>query len=91
MCLIEIVDDHLGDGVALDLDDDARVFVGLVAHRGDVGDDLFVHQFGDALDQHRAIDVVRNFRDDDLFAAALESLPRRALPRTFTLPRPVVK
>ena len=60
--------------VALQLDDDARVFVRLVADRGDVGEDLFVHQLGDALDQRRAVHVVGNLRDDDLFAAALEFL-----------------
>ena len=53
-----------------------RVLVRFVADGGDVGEarDLFVDQFGDALDEHRAVDVVRNFRDDDLFAAALELL-----------------
>ena len=72
--LVEIVDDDLGDGVALDLDDHARVLIRLVAHGGDVGDDLLVHQLGDALHQHRAVHVVRNFRDDDLLAAAFELL-----------------
>ena len=38
--LVEVVDDDLGDGVALDLDDDAGVLVRFVAHGGDVGDDL---------------------------------------------------
>jgi len=33
---------------------------------------FFVHQFGNAFDEHCAVDVVRNFRDDDLFLAALE-------------------
>ena len=68
--LVKIVDDDLGDGVALEFDDHARVFVRFVADGGDVGEALylFVHQFGDALDEHRAVDVVRNFRDDDLLA-----------------------
>ena len=47
--LVEIVDDDLRIAVALQLDDDARVLVRLVAHRGDVGEDLLVHQIGDAL------------------------------------------
>jgi hypothetical protein len=50
--LVEIVDDHLGQRVALDFDDDAGVFVRFVAHGGDVRDDLFVDKLGDALDQH---------------------------------------
>ena len=57
--------------VALQLDDDARVFVGLVADGGDVGQNFLVHQFGDALDQRRAIHVVRNLGDDDLLALPL--------------------
>ena len=63
--------------VALELDHDARVLVRLVANRGDVGQDLFVHELRDALDQRRAIHVVGNFRDDDLFAIALEFLDAR--------------
>ena len=39
--LVEVVDDDLGDGVALELDDHARVFVGFVADGGDVGEDPF--------------------------------------------------
>ncbi len=35
---------------------------------------LFVDQFGDALDQHGAIDVVGNLGDDDLLAPALDFL-----------------
>ena len=63
--LVEIVDDDLGDGVPLELDHHPRVFVGLIAHRGDVADDLFVHQLGDALDEQGAVHVVGDFRDDD--------------------------
>ena len=37
-------------------------------------ENFLVHQLGDALDQRRAIHVVRNFGDDDLFAIALEFL-----------------
>ena len=57
--------------VALQLDDHARVFVRLIANRGDVGQHFFVDQIGDALDQRRAIHVVGNLRDDDLLAIAL--------------------
>ncbi len=51
--LVEIIDDNLGNGVALDFDDHARVLVRFVAHGGDVGDDLFVDKIGDAFDQRR--------------------------------------
>src|ERR1017187_5589656 len=74
--LVKIVDDDLRDRVALEFNDDAGVFVRLVANGRNVGEALFllVHQFGDALDEHRAIDVVGDFRDDDLLAPALELL-----------------
>jgi hypothetical protein len=72
--LVELVDDDLGDGVALELDDDARAFVRFVAHVGDVGELLFVDQRGDALDQLGAVHVEGNFRDDDLLLAALGHL-----------------
>src|SRR5438105_581415 len=72
--LVKIVDDDLGDGVTLDLNDYPRVLVGLVPDRGDVGDDLLVDQRGDAFDEHGAVDVVRNFGDDNLLASTLELL-----------------
>ena len=59
--LVELVDDDLGDGVALELDDDARALVRLVAHVGDVGEFLVVDQLGDARDQLGAVHVERNF------------------------------
>ena len=40
--LVEIVDDHLRNRVAFDFDDHSRVLVRLIAHRRDVGEDLFV-------------------------------------------------
>ncbi len=70
--LVKIVDDDLRIGIALELDHHPGVFVGLVAHRGDVGDDFFVHQLGDAFNERRAIHVVRNLGDDDLLFAALD-------------------
>src|SRR5208282_1887170 len=74
--LVQIVDDDLRNRVALELDDDARVLVRLVANGRDVREArrFFVHQFGDALDEHRAVDVVGDFRDDDLLAPTLELL-----------------
>ena len=52
--LVELVEDDLVLGAALEADDDAHaVAVGLVAElvAGDVGDDALVDQFGDALDE----------------------------------------
>ena len=72
--LVEIVDDDLRIAVALEFDHDPRVFVRLVAHRGDVGEDLFVHERRDPFDERGAVDVVGNFRDDDLLAVAFEFL-----------------
>ena len=72
--LVEIVDDDLRIAVALQLDDDPRVFVRLVANGADVGQHLFVHQRRDAFDQRGAIHVVGNFGDDDLLATAFELL-----------------
>jgi hypothetical protein len=49
---VELVQDHVGRGVALHLDDDAHALaVALVAQVGDALDPLLAHQFGDALDQ----------------------------------------
>src|SRR5438093_321986 len=72
--LVEIVDNDLGIGVALELDYQPCVFVRFVADRGDLVQNFFVHQIGDALDQRRAIDVERDFGDDDLLLAAFDLL-----------------
>src|SRR5262249_36070705 len=55
-----------------DLNDNPGIFIGLVPHRGNVCDDLFVHQFGDSLNQQRPIYVVRYLSDHNLFAAAFD-------------------
>ncbi len=70
--LVKVVDDDLRIAIALQFDDDARVFVRFVPDRRDVGQHLVVHQFRDALDQRGAIHVVRNLGDDDLLAIALQ-------------------
>ena len=50
--LVELVEDDLMLRAALELDDDAHaVAVGLVAHVGDVVDDLLGDELGDALDE----------------------------------------
>ena len=60
--LVELVQDDLRFGAALQLDDDAHaVAIGFVANVGDVVDDFVVHQVGDALDELGFVDLVRNF------------------------------
>ena len=72
--LVKVVNDHLGQGVPLDFDDDARVLVRFVAHGGDVRQHFFVDKLGDALDQQGAVDIVGNGGDDNVFAPALDFL-----------------
>ena len=69
--LVELVEDDFVLGAALELDDDAHaVAVGLVADVGDVVDDLFVDELGDALDEVGLVDLVGDLGDDDGLAAA---------------------
>ena len=71
--LIELVENDLGFGAALQFNDDAHaVAIALVAHVADFVDDLFVDQFGDALDENVLVDLVGNFADDDRLAALVE-------------------
>jgi hypothetical protein len=72
--LEELVDDDLGLLAALELDDDARVLVGLVAQVADAVDLLLRDELGDARDQVRPVHVVGDLRDDDLLHAALQLL-----------------
>ena len=71
--LVELVEDDLVLGAALEADDDAHaVAVGLVAElvAGDVGDDALVDELGDALDELGLVDLVGDLGDDDGLAAA---------------------
>ena len=72
--LVEVVDDDLGNRVALEFHDEPAGFIRLVAHGGNVGDDLLVDEIGDLLFQRGAIHVERNFRDHELFARTLHLL-----------------
>ncbi len=89
--LVELVEDDLGLGSALEADVDAHaVAVGLVAElvAGDVGDDAFVDEFGDALHELGLVDLVGDLVDDDGFAAAGDLLDL-VLARIMKRPRPV--
>ena len=71
--LVELVEDDLVLGAALEADVDAHaVAVGLVAElvAGDVGDDALVDELGDALDEAGLVDLVGNLGDDDRLATA---------------------
>ena len=60
---LELVQHHVGDGVALHLDDDAHaVAVGFVAQVGDALDALLAHEFGDLLDQRATCSPGRGSR-----------------------------
>ena len=72
--LVKLVDDDLRLLAALELDDDARVLVGLVAEVADAVDFLFADEIGDAQHERVAVHVVGDLGDDDLLAAALELL-----------------
>ena len=72
--LIELVDDDLRVLVALELDDHARVLVGLVAEVGDLIQHLVGAQLGDVLHQGGAVDVIGQLREDDLLLAVLHLL-----------------
>ena len=70
---IELVEDDVGDRLALQLDHDAHALaVGLVANVGDAFDFLVADQFGDLLDHHRLVHLVGDLGDDDRLAV----LPR---------------
>ena len=60
---VELVQHHVGHGVALELDHDAiAVAVGFVAQVGDALDLLLAHQLGDALDHRRLVHLIRESR-----------------------------
>ena len=70
--LEQVVQHDLADFAALQLDDDAHaVAIGLVAQIGNAFDRLFAHQLGDALEQPRLVQLIRDLGDDDLLAIAL--------------------
>jgi hypothetical protein len=77
----QIVEHDVGQLAALQLDDDAHaVLVGLVAQLADALDLLLADELGDALDESRLVNLVRQLRDDDRFtvAAFAERLDMRA-------------
>ena len=86
----ELVEHHLGDRVALDLDDDPHaVAVGFVAQVGNSFDALFVDQLRDPLDQRRLVDLVGDLADDQRLAVLAHASSTATLARMMIEPRPV--
>ena len=72
---IELVEHHVGHGVAAQFDHHAvAVAVGLVAQLGDAFDLLVAHQFADALDHAGLVHLIGNFGDDDRLAILAQRL-----------------
>ena len=63
---IELVQDDVGGGVALEVDDHAHaVPVALVPQVGDALDPLFADEFGDPLDHRGLVHLIRDLGNDD--------------------------
>jgi hypothetical protein len=78
---VELVQHHIGHGVALDLDHDAHaVAVGLVAQLRDALDLLLAHELADALDQRGLVHLVGDLGEDDRLALLAHLLDRGFAP-----------
>ena len=92
---VELVQHHVGHGVALDLDDDAHARpVGFVAQIGDALDALLLHQLGDLLDERRLVHLIGDLGEDERLALLAQLLDmrlgahdHRAAPRRVGLAR----
>ena len=66
---IELVEDHFGRGVTLELDHDAHTLtVAFVANVRDAFNALFTHQIGNPFDQIGLVHLIGNGGNDDGFA-----------------------
>src|SRR5690606_35362920 len=87
--LVEVVEHHVGQLTALQLDDDAHALTArLVAQIGDPVDLLLAHQRGDLLDQDLLVDLVRNLGDDNRDALGARVLLERRAPAHGDAPAP---
>ena len=72
---VELVEDDVGLGIALQFDDDAQALaVALVAQIGDALDQLLADGLGDALDQLRLVDLIGQLGEDDRVAVLADLL-----------------
>ena len=69
--LVEVVEDDLGDGVALEDDDEALAGTagGFVTDVGDAADRSVAHELGDLVGQVVGVDLVGQLGDDEALAA----------------------
>src|SRR5262249_40160601 len=75
--LEKLVQDDLRFRASLQLYDNAHAVPSrLVSRFGDIVDDLFIHQLGNALHDLGLVDLVGNLRDDDRFAPLGQVLNR---------------
>ncbi len=74
--LVELIEDHLGHGIPLQLDDEAGAHLrgGLVAQVGDPGQLLVVDQLGDLLQHPILADLIGQLGDHDGSAALADLL-----------------
>ena len=73
--LVEVVEHHLRDGTALEVDDDAHALaVGLVAHVRDALDLLLVDRLGDLFLEKTLVDLVRDLGDNEALTPVLDLL-----------------
>ena len=73
----KLVQDHVGNRVAPELDDDAHtIAVGFVAQVRNAFDALLAHEFGDPLDQGRLVDLIGDLADDQRLAVLAQFLDR---------------
>ena len=65
---IKLVQDHIGDCILTDFNDDAYArFVGFIADIGNAFDAFVFDEFGDLFDHFRFVHLVWNFGNDDRF------------------------
>ena len=74
--LVQVVENDLGHGTLLEVDDDAHALleVGLVAHVGDALDLLLVDRLGDLLLEQALVDLIGDLGHDEARTAALDLL-----------------
>ena len=76
---VELVEHHVGVGVAAQLDDDPHpISVRFVAQVGDALDRAVLHHLGDALHEAGLVELVRNLGEDDGFPVATDALDHGA-------------
>ena len=63
-----MIENHLRNGVALNLDNDTNIVLGFIADVANANDHLLLDELHHVLEHLGLIDAIRNFRDDDSLA-----------------------